>query len=377
MRAGVDVEVLEARDRVGGRAWRLPVGVASFEAGCEVFDHEHGALRRLAEDVGVNVFEGPAWAAEDPALLEGDELALFRELEGEAQRLAARLDPAHPEELDDAGRLDAQTLAGWLEDRGASKQVLEAAETAISVGSSTVPTRAMSFLAYATKLAAGAAPTGLRLRLVGGPSALATRLADELDGRVRLGAAVAGLEQERSGVAVTLADGTMLIADRVVLAIPLTLQRRLRFEPRLPDNRRRALAEARYGDAVKEAALFAEAPDVAPTSTSDGVIYPSDEDAHILVRFAGAAAAARRVDLGRLAGAEPQAVAGVRWSREPWSRGTYLILGPGHLTGWARYLGNSHGRVHFAGAERSALRSYMEGAVRAGDDAAEEVLHGA
>jgi monoamine oxidase len=30
---GVDVTVLEARDRVGGRAWRIPVDDAFFDAG--------------------------------------------------------------------------------------------------------------------------------------------------------------------------------------------------------------------------------------------------------------------------------------------------------------------------------------------------------
>ena len=64
----------------------------------------------------------------------------------------------------------------------------------------------------------------------------------------------------------------------------------------------------------------------------------------------------------------------MRWSSEPWSRGTYLILGPGHLTTWWRRLADPLGKIHFAGAERSTLPSYMEGAVRAGEDAAAEIL---
>jgi monoamine oxidase len=372
--AQVDVLVLEARERVGGRAWRIPVGDTSFEAGCEAFDHEHQALRHLAGNVGIEVVEAPPWGAKDPPELAGEELSLFQEFESEIERLVRRVDPAHPEDVEDAGRLDGQTLAGWLVDRGASEHVLEAVETLIAVGSSTVPTREMSLLGYAAKLAAGAAPTGLRLRFVGGPSAFAARLARDLDGRVRLGAAVTGFEQNDRNVGVMLADGDVLEAQSVIVAVPLTLQGRLRFDPPLPEARRRALAEARYGDATKQAALFAETPGVAPAATPEGAVYPSDEDPRILIRFAGAGAAGRRADFSRLARADPRAVAGVRWMREPWTRGTYLILGPGHLTTWWRRLGEPHGRIHFAGAECSNLPSYMEGAVRAGENAAAELI---
>jgi monoamine oxidase len=372
---GLDVLVLEARERVGGRTWRVSVGDSWYEGGAEVLDHEHGALRGLAEELGVAVVEGPAWAGDTTAGLEGAELELFQELEAEVQRLAVRIDPHRPEELDEAGRLDRQTLAGWLAEQGASEHVLSAAETWISVASSSVSTRHMSLLAYATKTAAGAAPTGLRLRLAGGPTALAQRLAEELEGRIRLGVAVTGLEQDDARVSVHLADGGGEKAERAVLALPLTLQRDLHFGPPLPEHRLRALSEARYGDAVKEAAVFDTPPPLElPAVTPDGVVYSPNDDRRLVVRFAGAGAAEREHELARLAGAEPRATARVRWSRERWSRGSYPILGPGHLTTWARRLGEPHGRVHFAGAERSALRSYMEGAVRGGEQAAAEVL---
>jgi len=47
-RAGLDVAVLEARDRVGGRTWRFRVGGVPFDAGGEVLDHEHSALLGLS-----------------------------------------------------------------------------------------------------------------------------------------------------------------------------------------------------------------------------------------------------------------------------------------------------------------------------------------
>ena len=374
-RAGVDVAVLEARDRVGGRAWRIPVGDSYFDAGCEALDREHAALRSLADEVGVSTWEAPPWSSDPPADLEGADAELFEEFEREIEALAARVNPDHPDDLEGAAELDAQSLAGWLAARGASARVLEAAENWIAVSSSTVPTREMSWLAYAVKLAAGAAPSGLTLRLDGGPTALAEALLVTLDGRVELGRPVAALEDHGRGVDVRLADGAVLRADRVVVAVPLTLQAEMHFDPPLPEFRRRALAEVRYGAVVKEAALYEgdfRVPD--PEVSADGHFYAAAHDPRLLVRFAGAGAAERTVDLAVVAGAPVAAQVAVDWAGEAWNRGSYLILGPGQLLSWGQRLGEPHGRVHFAGVERSTLKSYMEGAVRAADDASTEIV---
>jgi monoamine oxidase len=372
--AGVDVTVLEARERVGGRAWRVPVGDAFFDAGCESFDREHRGLLRLAHQLGVHAWEAGAWG-DSPRDLEGADADLVAEFEREVDALAARVDPAHPEELEDAGELDGQSLAGWLEQRGASSRALEALEASIAVASSSVPTREMSFLAYAVKRAAGADPTGLTLRFEGGPTALAERLAQELDGRVLTGAAVVRVEGWDRGVSLRLQDGATEHAGRAVIAVPLTLQREIDFDPPLPEPRRRALAEARYGEIVKQAALFDTPPAVPdPDLSPDGHLYAAAHDPRLLIRFAGAGAARSEVRLGQLVGMEPRAEARVDWPAEPWTRGSYLILGPGQLLSWGNRLAEAHGRIHFAGADRSALKSYMEGAVRAGEETAAEVL---
>lgn len=373
--AGVDVAVLEARERVGGRAWRIRAGDAQFDAGCEALDREHATLLQLAREVGVEVWDAPPWSSEPPGGLEGADAELFAEFEQEIDELAARVDPKHPEELDRAGELDAKSLAGWLEERGASARVLQAVEEWIAVASSTVPTREMSLLAYAVKLAAGAAPTGLTLRFTGGPSALAEGLVDRLDDRVRIGAPVVGVEDSGSDVVLRLEDGSLETAGRVVIAVPLTAQRSIRFDPPLPAHRRQALAEARYGEVVKQAALFDQPPSVpVPDVSADGHLYLSAHEPRLLIRFAGAAAARRQLSLEGLVGSPARGEARVEWSQEPWTGGSYLILGPGQLLAWGDRLGERHGRIHFAGAERSTLKSYMEGAARAGEDVAAEIL---
>lgn len=286
--------------------------------------------------------------------------------------VAARIDPSHPEDADDAAVLDAQTLDGWLRERGASAETLTAAELAYSVASSTVPIDRMSLLAYAAKLAAGAAPNGLALRLDGGPSALADRLAEELEGRVRFDAPAIALEQTATGVAVRLRGGDEVRARRAVVAVPLTVLRDVRFEPPLPQHRRLALERARYGEVVKAAFAYHRVPRLdLPHLTGDGLFYRPDSRLPLVALFAGSAAARRAP--GTTPG-RPRASARIDWGEERWTRGSYLVFGPGDLTTWGYRLPEPHGRIHFAGAETSNLPSYVEGAVRAGERAAVEVL---
>ncbi len=222
--AGVQVLVLEARERVGGRAWRIEVGGLPFDAGCEAFDEAHTRLLALAADAGVAMWHGERWGAhaeEAPPALHA--------LEDELAALAARIDPAHPEETEGAGTLDRQTLGGRLAELDRSPLVLAEAETRYAVASSSVPISEMSLLAYATKVAAGAAPTGLTVRLRGGATRLAERLAVGLE--VRLAAPVAGIDQDRGGVRVRLAAGRAVRGERAIVAVPLTVQRGLGLDP--------------------------------------------------------------------------------------------------------------------------------------------------
>ncbi len=359
VQSGADVVVLEARRRVGGRVWRMGVGGLPFDAGAEAIDDAHRNVLALADELEVATWRTEPWAGQ------GERSPLVAALEETIAELAARIDPAHPEETNDASMLDTQTLDGWLAERDASAEVLAEAETLYSVASSSVPIGEMSLLAYATKVAAGAAPTGLTVRMRGGPSSLTERLAAHCE--VQTGTVVTGIEQGDAGVRIELADGATVSAARAILAIPLPLQRRLRFDPPLPEHRRLALERARYGEVVKAALPYdRQLTDRLPELSAAGFVYQPDPGVPLLALFAAAGAARLARTIESLAAAD--------WSRETFSRGSYLIFGPGDLTTWGRRLSEPQGRLHFAGSEASSLPSYMEGAVRAGERAADEVL---
>jgi monoamine oxidase len=359
VQAGADVVVLEARERVGGRVWRMDAGGLPFDAGAEAIDDAHRTVLALADELEVATWRTEPWAGQ------GERSPLVAALEERIAELASRIDPAHPEETGDAAVLDGLSLRGWLAERDASADVLAEAETLYSVASSSVPIGEMSLLAYATKVAAGAAPTGLTVRMRGGPSALVERLAAPCE--VQTGAVVTGIEQGDAGVRIELADGATVRAARAILAIPLPLQRRLRFDPPLPEHRRLALERARYGEVVKAALPYdPRLTGRLPELSAAGFVYQPDPGVPLLALFAAAGAARRARTIESLAAAD--------WSRETFSRGSYLIFGPGDLTTWGRRLSEPQGRLHFAGSEASSLPSYMEGAVRAGERAADEVL---
>jgi len=324
------------------------------------------------------------WGGELAPPLEGADAELFRALHAEIEALAARIDPLHPEELEGAGALDAQTLGSWLAGHGASSRLLDAAETWYAVATASVPIDAISFLHSAAKPAAGAAPNGLRVRFAGGPSALAERMAAALGDRVRLSADVVGVEQNAAAMELSIAGRGSERAGRAVLALPLTLQRELRFDPSLPPFRREALSRARYGDAVKAGLAYDELPGGPyPVLHERGVFHQPDPALPLLVFFSGSGPARtlagldeeeRRRRVAGLAGGEPSAFRSVAWRHEPYTRGSYVIFGPGDLTSWGYRLAEPFGRLHFAGSEASPLPSYMNGAVIAGERVAREVL---
>jgi monoamine oxidase len=359
VQAGADVVVLEARRRVGGRVWRMDAGGLPFDAGAEAIDDAHRTILALADELEVATWRTEPWAGQ------GERSPLVASLEETIAELAARIDPAHPEETGDAAVLDGQSLRGWLAERDASADVLAEAETLYSIASSSVPLGEMSLLAYATKVAAGAAPTGLTVRMRGGPSALVERLAAHCE--VQTGAVVTGIEQGDAGVRIELGDRATVRAARAILAIPLPLQRRLRFDPPLPGHRRLALERASYGEVVKAALPYdPRLTGRLPELSAAGFVYQPDPGVPLLALFAAAGAARRARTI--------ESLAAVDWSRETFSRGSYLIFGPGDLTTWGGHLSEPQGRLHFAGSEASSLPSYMEGAVRAGERAADEVL---
>ena len=383
VRAGVDVTVFEARDRVGGRIWSgaMPDG-ARFERGGEFIEKGYDHVRRRAGEHGLAIAaqgfefaerEVRAGGAASSSLLSEAQAALAWTMEGlgaEGAGLSA---------ADVIARTPLQPLA-----RTALTQRLEGTYT-VDLGLVSA-----AWLASAELRAGDAGDGEHSARLSAGNDALAHALARELDGRLRLGCPLHALTAEDGAVTVRAGDLEAEHFDRAVLALPLPLALNV-----LPALRERA-SYARLGFGVASKLHVPLATPVAPAAVQGlsaafwtwTASAPDGGPATFASSFAGGARAHDELAiasggdawLGAVRALRPElspigeAVI-TRWGDDPWAGGSYTC----HPPGWSRRADEEtaapHGRVHLAGEHTAAeFTGTFEGALRSGARAAAEVL---
>lgn len=405
VRAGPDVLVLEARDRPGGRTHAAELGGAPVDLGGEWVDAAHAELRGLAEDLGLRLlpstrkkekarwYVGARFSPEMP--LSDRDAGVYARMNEDLVKTAAGADPEAPWKGAPSGEEDV-SVGDWLRREGMSEGGIRAVGTLVSFCGSTVPLDRMSFYSYAVKVATRGGPgRGNEYRVEGGAGRVAELLAAELGERVRFSAPVTEVRQAGGGVEVRWATDNgpgAARAHRVILAIPFTCYRFLRFDPPPPPEFLRLVRGSTYGVVRKVHFLFDEPVDpLAFTVTDTPLGYCSaaqGDEPRALVSFCGGEpllpelglpAERRKERAVRLLRAlhdvpEPRAVVETVWNAEHYTRGSYAILAPGDMAGFGEAMGGSFGGVHLAGAEGyAAAPSFMNSAVRSGQKAGREV----
>ena len=129
-REGVDVVVLEARDRVGGRLWNVEIGGEANELGGQWVAPYQSAVHATVDDLGIELFpsfrEGEHVYIDPsgkPHRYEGHDAPLgaaseraYAEADGKLDALAKELDPEAPWDHPDAAELDRIPFETWLRD---------------------------------------------------------------------------------------------------------------------------------------------------------------------------------------------------------------------------------------------------------------------
>jgi monoamine oxidase len=374
--SGADVVVVEAGDRVGGRVWTPEAHGVRFEAGGEAVDLANTALRRVAAEVGAGLRPSEVgWGDHGPVpvgwYVAGRRfdraVEAYRRLCGELERRGS---------AEGAGA-DTLTVDAWLRDDGAGGFDRSVCETAVAVTASTVPLRLMSLQALAVKNAARGGPgDGSELRFADGAGGFAARIAAGLGAGVQLRRRVGAVRVRNGSVVVEAPGAEPVTARRGLVAVPLHARARISGLRRDP--------VGRYGVAVKSLLVLEhDLPDSAPSAviTDTAIGYAYRHGPRTLGSFVGSTPAAWVLRRSRRAADRAAAEAvrtcfGARLARVvrvAYPR-SYLIFAPGELEAWGGDLGRPDGPVHYAGAETSELPSFMEGAVRAGERAAAEVL---
>lgn len=413
--AGIDVEVWEARGRVGGRTWTSELGGAAIDLGAQWLGPDQHRMHALADRFGLARF--PTWTEGDSLVVDGDEVTTYGgtvPLLGPVQlaRMAAALLQlrvmARTAERGPVSRWPSlrSSLSAAIGDDSARRVV----DAAIRVIFGEEPERLSAAWAAAYAAAAGGDLLDLaaieggaqQTRLVAGNQAFAVALAEGLE--ISFERPVTRLERDAGGVTVHGAAGEQVRARHVVAAVPPPLLAAIDHEPALPEPLRATLAAIDMGSTAKVFVAYDE-----PFWRADGlrgeavltdgpvqVVFDNssaDGAVPMLLAFvtgdAARAAAGRSDDelrtgvlraLTRAFGdraATPLEVVQQHWQREPWTGGcptANLTMPLDHARG-PSVLRRTAGRLHLAGTETAReWRGYMEGAVESGQRAAAEVL---
>ena len=425
-RAGHDVVVLEARDRVGGRLYSPDRGDGLvIEKGGQFVGPTQGRVLALADELGVErtptfdegeslyVADGsatrfselPPGLAEDP-----DALLLLDRLDEIAQAIPVDA----PWDAPDAEELDAVTFAEWLAREGASQALVDLLDVfyGSAYGGTARDASALFSLWYMSTFGdeehPGSLTRGIGVRgggqdswFVGGSQQLALRMAAALGERVVLSAPVRRVDQRGAKVLVHSDAGTWA-ADRVIVAIPPPLIPRISWQPLLPSTldglfQRLAMgslmkisavydepfwrAEGKSGMAITPAGPVCTMFDNSPPSGTPGILMGFVGGEHCRRLEALPAEERKRAVLEAFAAAHgPRALEPTEYSEQDWPAeeftrgGPFSVAGPGVLTGFGRVQREPVGAVHWAGTETAThWNGYMEGAVRAGQRAAREI----
>ncbi|MEH0554030.1 flavin monoamine oxidase family protein [Streptomyces sp. B21-101] len=421
--AGRSVVVLEARERVGGRTMggSLSNGVP-VEMGGQWVGPTQDVVLALIKELELETFpsydEGEAVTRIDGDLIRYADQTFGLPLESaiEADRLQEQLEALastvstdSPWETEGAEELDRQTLDGWL----ASNTEDEIARRFFRVlvpalFSAEAPELSLlHFLFYiksGTSLEILSTTTGgaQETRVVGGTHQISERMAAELGDRVRLNAVVRTVQQDANGVVVEF-EGGSVSARRAIVAVPQTLAGRIRYVPALPASRDALTQQMPAGSVIKFQVgydspfwrreglsgtvlslddAFNVVLDNSPADASCGVLVGFLEGKHARTAAMLSAEERRELVVDALVryfgpkAAEPFDIVEQDWNAEEFTRGCYGgRLGAGVWTQYGTALSAPVGRVHWAGAETATIwNGYMDGAIRSGRRAAEEIL---
>lgn len=414
-RGGARVRVLEARERVGGRVLtrRLDDGTA-LDLGAQWIGPTQERMAALVARYGLSTFPSAAHGRTavrwDGRLREAPPESA-RRLVDLLDRLAAEVDPAAPWRAARADEWDRLTLGGWLATVAPDPVTARYVGRLLAGGLLAADPDEVSLLQVLFYLRSGGGSTLLlgmaggaqQDRIVGGPAALAERMAGALPaGTVRPGAPVRAIHQDEHTVVAYTDDGAYP-AEAVVVAVAPALAGRIAYSPALPVLRDGLTQRMPMGSALKLHAVYptpfwraagrsgvttsAEGPvtetvDNSTPGSTRGVLtaFSYGRQARELRRLSPgrrrAAVLAALVELVGPAAAEPDDLIGYDWSADEWTRGCFCgSLTPGSWRDYGPALRQPVGRVHWAGTETATRwAGYLEGAVLAGERAAAEIL---
>lgn len=428
--AGKDVLLLEARNRPGGRCLNqslpAPWGTLNVEAGAAYLAPTQTRMRELAQEFGLGLYPtyttgklvshirgrrstysgviptGNLFAAGEAGI------ALLK-LDG----LAKQIDPAAPWLHEKAAEFDSQTMQNWMDKNLISNDAKNLLRLAVLALISCEP-RDVSFLFMLLYIRSGDNLTTLlgttggaqQDRVVGGSQRIALAMADKLGSRLVYNTPVRSIAQTASGVTVS-GNGFSVTAEHAVMAMSPWMAGRLNYDGTLDGAMQQRLqlmqrmpmgtiwkAQCVYdrpfwrddglnGQVTSDAFITKATFDNTPFEPGSPGVLMGFIDGQDAVEACALTQAERKAKVVEAMTAYfgPKAAKPIAYLESNWQAANFsgggptAYCGPGVLTSLGPALRQPAGRLHWAGTETSTVwLGYMEGAVRSGERAAQDVL---
>ncbi|OAP56146.1 hypothetical protein AYL99_09325 [Fonsecaea erecta] len=430
-KAGLSCVLLEAKHRIGGRSrsQQLQSGPGIVELGATWINKKtqpkvYATAKRLGLDIVDQYTDGDEiWQFKDgtvvrasPGSPEAEQVAQFNialceVIDGGSENIDIRKSHEFPTNLD-------VSMETWSESKGLTDDLTKAAMkffTGAVVGRDPAEIGMHYFLDYIKSgggfisIATEGEEGAQSLKIKQGTSAVATGLADEMKpGSIFINSPVDNIHQTAAGALVHTATGEKIFCRKVVIAIPTNTYAGINFSPPLPHDKRALVSRTKPGVYAKMILTYSrpwwkELGLVGKFSSFKGPIcfsWDISDDTrqqYSLAMFIAGEVAARwatlselqRIEvvidhLAELLGAEHAHLAKddvlevnyVNWSEEAYLGGAPTsTMGPGMLSRYGTALRQPFKHIHFAGGETAyEWKGYLEGALRAGSRAADEVI---
>jgi monoamine oxidase len=432
--AGKSVIVLEARNRVGGRALNADIGGGEItERGATFLGPTQDHIAQLAKDMGVGTFPtydtgnnvyirdgnrmtysdtGPTGTAPPDPLILPDLALVVMELD----QMSTQVPVGAPWNASNARAWDNQTLENWINNHSITPQFREIVPVATRPIFGAEP-RELSLLFTLFYIAASGNEKNpgtfernfntrggaQESRFVGGSQLICLKIAAALGKkRLLLKRAVQLIDQSHKGV-VLHSKRLRVHAKRAIVAVPPVLAGQIRYKPALPADRTALTQRMPQGTLIKVAVTYSHPfwRDAGLTGTAvstDGYVNATFDDSPqsgtpgVVFGFVGGDKARQ---FSQLSPADRQAAVinqfaqffgpqarnptgylETNWSTERWTQGCPVgIPALGALQAYGPALRKPAGKIHWAGTETSTYwMGYLDGAVRSGERAAAEVL---
>ncbi|XP_045732518.2 amine oxidase [flavin-containing] A [Mirounga angustirostris] len=425
----VNVLVLEARDRVGGRTYTVRNEHVDYvDVGGAYVGPTQNRILRLSKELGletykVNVnerlvqyvkgrtypFRGafpPVW---NPiAYLDYNNLWRTMDNMGKEIPADAPWEAPHAEEWDKMTMKDLIDKICW------TKTARQFASLFVNINVTSEPheVSALWFLWYVKQCGGttrifSVTNGGQERKFVGGSGQVSERIMDHLGDRVKLRCPVTYVDQSGDNIIIETLNHELYECGYVISAIPPTLTAKIHFRPELPSERNQLIQRLPMGAIIKCMMYYKEA--FWKKKDYCGCMIIEDEEAPISITLDdtkpdGSLPAimgfilARKADrlaklhkeirkkkicelyakvLGSQEALQPVHYEEKNWCEEQYSGGCYTAyFPPGIMTQYGRVIRQPVDRIYFAGTETATHWSgYMEGAVEAGERAAREVLN--